>query len=103
MADANDEEREENIPSSSFGYGQLPEDYLEQLGEHYTSLPVETDMLSERSIPALFDSSPAMQEETDGDNGATPPMAHPVSADQQVIGEDTSDKAGNLIPSSGND
>ena len=103
VADANDDEREENMPASPFGYGQLPEDYLEQLGEHYTSLLVEADTPFRHSIPAPFDSSPAMQGETAKGKETTPPMAHPVSADLLVIGEDTSDKAESLIPSSGND
>ena len=103
VADTNDDEREEKMSSSSFGYGQLPEDYLELLGGHYASLPVEADTLSERSIPAPFDSSPAMRGETDRGEGTTPPMAHPVSADQLVIGEDTYDKVESLIPSSRND
>ena len=103
MADANDDEREENMPASPFGYGQLPKDYLEQLGEHYANFPIEADTPSELTIPAPFDSSPAMQEETDRGEGITPPMAHPVSADQQIIGEDTSDKAESLMPSSRND
>lgn len=103
VADANDEEREEYMPSSPFGYGQLPENYLEQLGEHYTSLPVEADTLSELTIPAPFDSSPAMQEEICEHNEKTSQMAHTVLADQLVIDEDTSDKAESLIPSSRND
>lgn len=103
VADANDEEREEYMPSSPFGYGQLPENYLKQLGEHYTSLPVEADTLSELTIPAPFDSSPAMQKEICEHNEKTSQMAHTVSADQLVIDEDTSDKAESLIPSSRND
>ena len=103
MADANDDEREENMPASPFGYWQLPEDYLEQLGEHYACLPVEADAPSGHSIPIPFASSPAMQGETDRGKGTTPPMEHPVLADHQVIDEDTSDKAESLMPSSGND
>ena len=103
VADANDEEREEYMPSSPFGYGQLPENYLEQLGEHYTSLPVEADTLSEFTIPAPFDSSPAIQEEICEHNEKTSQMAHTVLADKLVIDEDTSDKAESLIPSSRND
>lgn len=103
VADANDEEREEKMSSSPFGYGQQPEDYLEQLGEHYACLPVEADAPSGHSTPAPFDSSPAMQEEIREHNEKTPPMAHSVSADQLVIGEDTSNKAESLILSSRND
>ena len=103
MADANDDEREENMSSSSFGDGQLPEDYLEQLGGHYTSLPVEADTPSERSIPAPFASSPAMQEEIREHNETTSQIAHIVSADQLVTDEDTSDKTESLMPSSRND
>ena len=103
VTDANDDEREEKMSSSSFGYGQLPEDYLEQLGEHYACLPVEADTPFGHPIPAPFDSSPAMQEEIREHNEKTPPMAHPVSADRQVIDEDTSDKAESLMPSSGNE
>lgn len=103
VADANDEEREEKMSSSSFGYGQLPEDYLELLGGHYASLPVEADAPSGHSISIPFDSCPAMQGETDGEKGTMSPMAHSVSADQLVIDEDTSNKAESLMPSSGND
>ena len=103
MTDANDEEREENMSSSPFGYGQLPEDYLEQLGEHYANFPVEADTPFGHPIPAPFDSSPAMQGETDRGKGTMSQMAHPVSADQLVIDEDTSNKAESPMPSSGND
>ena len=103
MADANDDEREGNMAFSPFGYGQLPEDYLEQLGEHYANFPIEADTPSERSIPVPFSSSPATQEEIREHNETTSQMAHTVSADQLVIDEDTFDKAESLILSSRND
>ena len=43
LADANDDEREENKLSPYGEDGQLPEDYLEQLDEHYANLPPEVD------------------------------------------------------------
>ena len=103
VADANDDEREENMPASPFGYGQLPKDYLEQLGEHYANFPIEADTPSERSIPVPFSSSPATHEEIREHNEITSQMAHTVSADQLVIDEDTFDKAESLILSSRND
>ena len=43
VADANNDEREENKPSPRGEDGQLPEDHLEQLDEHYTNLLPEAD------------------------------------------------------------
>lgn len=43
VADANNDEREENKPSPCGEDGQLPDDYLKQLDEHYANLLPETD------------------------------------------------------------
>ena len=43
LADANDDEREENMLPPYGEDGQLPEDYLEQLDEHYINLLPEAD------------------------------------------------------------
>lgn len=43
VADANNDEREENKPSPCEEDGQLPDDYLKQLDEHYANLLPETD------------------------------------------------------------
>ena len=43
LADANDDEREKNMLPPYGEDGQLPEDYLEQLDEHYANKPPETD------------------------------------------------------------
>ena len=81
LADANDDEREENILPSYGEDGQLPEGYLEQLDEHYANLPPETDEpYSTSSDVALGNtlSMPNNQEGIHDDEGSTNQLVSPI-------------------------
>jgi len=76
MADANNDEREENKLSPHREEGQLPEDYLEQLDEHYANLLPEADEPYSTSNDVALGNTPAMPtnpEDIPDDEGSTPP------------------------------
>ena len=92
MADANDDEREENKLSPYGEDGQLPEDYLEQLDEHYDNLPPEADEAHVTSNnTTLGDTSniPNSPQGIDEDEVSTVP---PVSPTPNIVAADAHDK-----------
>ena len=77
VADANDDEREENNLSPCGEDGQLPEDYLEQLDEHYANLLPEADEPYSTSDDALCREAPIISNNPiciDEDEGSTNPL-----------------------------
>ena len=91
LADANDDEREKNMLPPYEGDGQLPEDYLEQLDEHYANLSPEVDEAHVASDNAtLGDTSniPNSPQGIDEDEGSTVP---PVSPTSNIVAADTTD------------
>ena len=86
--EVNNDEREENILSPCGEDGQLPEDYLEQLDEHYTNLPTEADEPCNASDDALCSDTPVMPANPEGipdDEGST--TTH-VSLIPNIVAED---------------
>ena len=74
MADANNDEREENMLPPHGEDGQQPEGYLEQLDEGYTNLPVQTDEPCNASAGMLCCDTPSMPTNPEGipdDEGST--------------------------------
>ena len=93
LADANDDEREENMLPPYGEDGQLPEDYLEQLDEHYVNLPPEADEAHVTSNnTTLGDTSniPNSPQGIDEDEGSTVP---PVSPTPNIVAADAPDNA----------
>lgn len=91
MADAKDDEREENKLSPYGENGQLPEDYLVQLDEHYANLSPEVDEAHVASDNAtLGDTSniPHSPQGIDEDEGSTVP---PVSPTSNIVAVDAID------------
>ena len=91
LADANDDEREEKKLSPYGEDGQLPEDYLEQLDEHYANLPPEVDEAHVTSNnTTLGDTSniPNSPQGIDEDEGSTPPAVSPIP---NAVAADTTD------------
>ena len=91
MADANDDEREENKLSPYGEDGQLPEDYLEQLDEHYSKLPPEADETYIASDDAKSGNTPSKPNNQEGihiEEGSTPPA---VSLTPIPIAAETTD------------
>ena len=93
LADANDDEREENMLPPYGEDGQLPEDYLEELNEHYSILPPEVDEAHVASDNAtLGDTSgiPNNPQNIDEDKGS---FTLPVSSPPKMTAEDETDNA----------
>lgn len=91
MADANDDEREENKLSPYGEDGQLPEDYLEQLDERYANLPPETDETYITSDDAKSGNTPSKPNNQEGihiDEGST---ALPASPTPNIAAADVTD------------
>jgi len=91
LADANDDEREKNMLPPYGENGQLPEDYLVQLDEHYANLSPEVDEAHVASDNAtLGDTSniPHSPQGIDEDEGST---ALPASPIPNAVAADTTD------------
>ena len=81
MADANNDEREENKLSPYGEDGQLPKGYLEQLDEGYINLPVQTDEPCSASGNMLCRDTPSMPNNPEGipdDEGSTNQLVSPI-------------------------
>jgi len=97
MADANDDEREENILPPYGENGQLPEDYLEQLDEHYANLPPEADEPYSTSNDVALGNTPSMPNNPEGipnDEGSTNQLVSPIP---NIVAEDAPDNAGSSL------
>ena len=93
VADANDDEREENKLSPYGEDGQLPEDYLEQLDEHYANLPPEADEPNSTSGDVTFGNTPSMPNNQEGihiEEGSTNPLVSPTP---NIVAADATDNA----------
>ena len=93
MADANDDEREKNMLPPYEGDGQLPEDYLVQLDEHYANLSPEVDEAHVASDNAtLGDTSniPHSPQGIDEDEGSRVPLVSPTP---NIVAGDAFDNA----------
>ena len=91
MADANDDERDKNMLPPYGEDGQLPEDYLEQLDEHYDNLPPEADETYITSGDAKSGNTPSKPNNQEGihiDEGST---ALPASPIPNAVAADTTD------------
>ena len=91
LADANNDEREENKLSPCGEDGQLPEDYLKQLDEHYDNLPSEVDEQYSTSSEVALGNTPSMPNNQEGfhiEEGSTPPAVSPIP---NAVAADTTD------------
>ena len=89
--EVNTDEREENKPSPCGEDGQLPENHLEQLDEHYTNLLPEADEPYRTSYDVTLGDTPPIPTNPKGipdDEGLTPP---PVSSIPNQAAEDVTD------------
>ena len=89
--EVNTDEREENKPSPCGEDGQLPENHLEQLDEHYTNLLPEADEPYRTSYDVALGDTPPIPTNPKGipdDDGLTPP---PVSSIPNPAAEDVTD------------
>ena len=81
VADANNDEREENKLSPCGEDGQLPDDYLKQLDEHYANLLPETDEPYRTSNDVALGCTPSMTTNPEGipdDKGSTNQLVSPI-------------------------
>ena len=81
LANANNDEREENKLSPYGEDGQLPVGYLEKLDEGYTNLPVQTDEPCSASGNMLCRDTPSMPNNPKGipdDEGSTNQLVSPI-------------------------
>lgn len=81
VADANNDEREENKLSPCGEDGQLPDDYLKQLDEHYANLLPETDEPYRTSNDVALGCTPSMPTNPEGipdDKGSTNQLVSPI-------------------------
>lgn len=93
LADANDDEREENILPPYGEDGQLPESYLDEIDEHYNNVPPEADEPHVFSDNATLDdtsSIPNSPQGIDEDEGSTNPLFSPTP---NIVAADASDNA----------
>ena len=91
LADANGDEREENILPPYGEDGQLPEDYLEQVDEHYANLPPEADEPHITSNNATLGNTSNMPNNQEGchiEEGSAPPSVSPTP---NIVAEDATD------------
>ena len=91
LADANNDEREENKLSPYGEDGQLSEDYLEQLDEHYANLLPEADEPHSTSDDVLCREAPIISSNPiciDEDEGSTTP---PISSIPNPAAGDATD------------
>ena len=81
LADANCDEREKKMLPPCGEDGQLPEDYLKQLDEDYTNLPVQTEEPCNASYDAPCSDTPVKPAYPEGipdDEGTPTPPASPI-------------------------
>ena len=93
FADANDDEREENMLPPYGEDGQLPEDYLEQLDEHYANLLPESDEPYRTSGDVTLGNTPSMPNNQEGihiEEGSTNPLVSPTP---NIVAADAPDNA----------
>ena len=93
FADANDDEREENMLPPYGEDGQLPEDYLEQLDEHYANLSPEADEPYSTSSDVALGNTTSMSNNQEGihiEEGSTPPSVSPTP---NIVAADATDNA----------
>ncbi|MDE5783479.1 MAG: hypothetical protein K2H97_04025 [Prevotella sp.] len=91
--EVNTDEREENKLSPYGEDGQLPEDHLEQLDEHYANLLPETDEPYRTSNDVALGCTPSMPTNPKGipdDDGSTNQLVSPTPS---TIAEDVTDSA----------
>ena len=91
LANANNDEREENKLSPYGEDGQLPDDYLKQLDEHYANMLPETDEPYRTSNDVALGCTPSIPTNPKGipdDEGLTPP---PVSSIPNPAAGDVTD------------
>ena len=91
LADANDDEREENKLSPYGEDGQLPEDYLEQIDEHYVNLPPEADEPYSASSDVALGIIPSMPNNQEGIHIDEDSTALPASPIPNAVAADTTD------------
>ena len=81
VADANNDEREDNKISPCGEDGQLPDDYLKQLDEHYANLLPKADEPYRTSNDVALGNTPSMPNNPEGildDEGSTNQLAPPI-------------------------
>lgn len=91
--EVNTDEREENKLSPYGEDGQLPDDYLKQLDEHYANLLPEADEPYSTSNDVALGNTPFMAtnpEEIPDDEGSTNQLVSPIPS---TIAEDVTDSA----------
>ena len=91
VADANNDEREENKLSPYGEDGQLPEDYLEQIDERYANLPPEADEPYGTSSDVTLGNTPSMPNNQEGihiEEGSTNPLVSPTP---NIVAADATD------------
>jgi hypothetical protein len=93
LADANDDEREENMLPPYGEDGQLPEDYLEQLDERYANLLQESDEPYRSSDNATLGDSPNLRNAPKGIDEDKGSFTLPVSSPPNMAAEDETDNA----------
>ena len=91
VADANNDEREENILPPYIEDGQLPEDYLEELDEHYDNLPPEADETYITSGDAKSGNTPSKPNNQEGIHIEEGSTALPASPIPNAVAADTPD------------
>ena len=93
LADANDDEREENMLPPYGEDGQLPEEYLEQLDEHYANLPPEADESHLTSDNATLGNTPNISNTPKGieEEGSTTLSVLPIPNTTAADTTDTTD------------
>ena len=91
LANANNDEREENKLSPYGGDGQLQEDYLEELDEHYDNLPPEADETYITSGDAKSGNTPSKPNNQEGIHIEEGSTALPASPIPNAVAADTTD------------
>ena len=91
LADANDDEREENKLSPYGEDGQLPEDYLEQFDEHYANLPPEVDEPYSISSDVALGNTPSMPNNQEGFHIEEDLTSPAVSPTPNIVAADATD------------
>ena len=96
MADANNDEREENKLSPCGEDGQLPDDYLKQLDEHYANLLPEADKPYSTSNDVALGDTPSMPNNPEGisdDDGPTNQLVSPIPSTTAADATDSAEHA----------
>ena len=96
MADANNDEREENKLSPYGEDGQLPVGYLDQLDEHYANLLPGADKPYSTSNDVVLGDTPAMPTNPEGisdDDGPTNQLVSPTPSTTAADAADSAEHA----------